>query len=33
MEVEPHNPPTTPTKTMMNIASAILGVVYILLLS
>ena len=25
---EPHNPSTTPTKTMKNIASAILGVVY-----
>ena len=25
---EPHNPRTTPTKTMMNIASAILGVVF-----
>ena len=31
--VEPHNPRTTPTKTMMNTASAILGVVYILLFS
>ena len=30
---EPHNPRTTPTKTMMNIASAILGVVYIVLFS
>ena len=31
--IEPHNPRTTPTKAMMNIASAILGVVYILLFS
>ena len=31
--LEPHNPRTTPTKAMMNIASAILGVVYILLFS
>ena len=31
LEFEPHNPRTTPTKAMMNIASAILGVVYILL--
>ena len=31
--IEPHNPRTTPTKTMMNIASVILGVVYILLFS
>ena len=31
--IEPHNPRTTPIKAMMNIASAILGVVYILLFS
>ena len=31
--IEPHNPRTTPTKAVMNIASAILGVVYILLFS
>ena len=32
-KIEPHNPRTTPTKAMMNIASAILGVVYMLLFS
>ena len=31
--LEPHNPHTTPTKAMLNIASAIRGVVYILLVS
>ena len=29
IQIEPHNPRSTPTKAMMNITSAILGVVYI----
>ena len=33
IRIEPHNPRTTPAKTMINIASAVLGVVHLLLLS
>ena len=33
MEVEPPNPRTTPTTTMLNIAFAILVVVHVLVLS
>ena len=31
--LEPHNPRSTPTQAMINIASAILGMVYMVLLS
>ena len=32
-KIEPHHPRTTPTKAMMNITSAILGLVFFVLLS